>query len=131
MRSVVALADFLETSGIPVYSPRSNMYFDREEIRLMIGAMIFSSLNFQKSVNGMRPLTWQFGTITIIVFYAHSLRNCESRRTTPARMGATNGKASFGIIVENAIIPFRACSINSCSSPVFSRLPVGRGRETA
>lgn len=37
----VALADFLENSGIPVYSPRSNMFFDREEIRLMIGALIF------------------------------------------------------------------------------------------
>lgn len=40
-KKAVALAEFLEASGIPVYSPRSNMFFDREEIRLMIGALIF------------------------------------------------------------------------------------------
>ena len=38
---VVALAEALEAGGIPVYSPRSNMFFDRQEIRLMIGALIF------------------------------------------------------------------------------------------
>jgi DNA helicase-2/ATP-dependent DNA helicase PcrA len=38
---VVALARFLETQGVPVFSPRSNMFFEREEIRLMIGALIF------------------------------------------------------------------------------------------
>lgn len=34
------LAAFLEQQGIPVYSPRANQFFDREEIRLMIGALI-------------------------------------------------------------------------------------------
>ena len=38
---VVALAKALEAGGIPVYSPRSNQFFDRPEIRLMIGALIF------------------------------------------------------------------------------------------
>lgn len=38
---VVALARFLETEGVPVFSPRSNMFFEREEIRLMIGALLF------------------------------------------------------------------------------------------
>lgn len=37
----VALAEFLEENGIPVYSPRSNMFFDREEVRLVLGALIF------------------------------------------------------------------------------------------
>lgn len=35
------LATRLENEGIPVYSPRSQMYFDRHEIKLMIGAIIF------------------------------------------------------------------------------------------
>lgn len=35
------LANFLENNGIAVYSPRANQFFDREEIRLMIGALIF------------------------------------------------------------------------------------------
>lgn len=38
---VVALAKYLESGGIPVYSPRSNLFFEREEVRLMIGALIF------------------------------------------------------------------------------------------
>lgn len=38
---VVALARALEAQGIPVYSPRSNMFFEREEVRLLIGALIF------------------------------------------------------------------------------------------
>jgi len=39
--SVVALSAYLERHGIPVYSPRSGMFFDREEVRLMIGALLF------------------------------------------------------------------------------------------
>lgn len=38
---VRGLASFLEEEGIPVYSPRANQFFDREEIRLMIGALMF------------------------------------------------------------------------------------------
>lgn len=37
----VALSRFLEQNGISVYSPRSNQFFEREEIRLMIGALLF------------------------------------------------------------------------------------------
>jgi DNA helicase-2/ATP-dependent DNA helicase PcrA len=40
-KKVVALSRFLEAHGITVYSPRSNQFFEREEIRLMIGALIF------------------------------------------------------------------------------------------
>ena len=40
-QSAIALAEVLEAGGIPVYSPRSNLFFDRDEIRLMIGALIF------------------------------------------------------------------------------------------
>ncbi|MSW00748.1 MAG: AAA family ATPase [Actinobacteria bacterium] len=37
---VTALARFLERNGMVVYSPRSSQFFEREEIRLMIGAFI-------------------------------------------------------------------------------------------
>ena len=40
-KNVIALAKALEAGGIPVYSPRSNLFFDRTEIRLMIGALTF------------------------------------------------------------------------------------------
>ncbi len=45
---VVALANFLEERNIPVYSPRSNMFFDREEVRLLIGALLFLFPQFPK-----------------------------------------------------------------------------------
>ena len=38
---VKALSQFLEGHGIGVYSPRSNQFFEREEIRLLLGALIF------------------------------------------------------------------------------------------
>lgn len=37
----VDLARYLEQHGIPVHSPRSNMFFEREEIRLALGAILF------------------------------------------------------------------------------------------
>lgn len=45
---VVALARFLEEQGVPVFSPRSNMFFEREEVRLMIGILIFLFPQFPK-----------------------------------------------------------------------------------
>ncbi len=44
----VNLARFLEENGIPVYSPRSNMFFEREEVRLVFGALIFLFPQFPK-----------------------------------------------------------------------------------
>lgn len=34
------LATKLEQKGIPVYSPRANLFFEREEVRLMLGALL-------------------------------------------------------------------------------------------
>ncbi|NHA14596.1 ATP-dependent DNA helicase [Thioalkalivibrio sp. XN279] len=63
---VVALARFLEAEGVPVFSPRSNMFFEREEIRLMIGALIFLFPQFPK------VRAWAEGvTLPIWGFYDH------------------------------------------------------------
>ncbi|RBP01217.1 ATP-dependent DNA helicase [Rossellomorea aquimaris] len=45
---VITLANYLEERNIPVYSPRSNMFFEREEIRLIIGAFLFLFPQFAK-----------------------------------------------------------------------------------
>lgn len=37
---VIGLANFLEEHGINVYSPRSNMFFEREEIKVTIGLIL-------------------------------------------------------------------------------------------
>ena len=36
---VKALADYLEQHSIPIYSPRSDMFFERDEIKLLIGTL--------------------------------------------------------------------------------------------
>lgn len=36
-----ALARFLEANGVPVFAPRSALFFEREEVQLMLGALIF------------------------------------------------------------------------------------------
>lgn len=38
---VLSLSRYLEERNIPVYSPRSNMFFERREIRLAMGALLF------------------------------------------------------------------------------------------
>jgi DNA helicase-2/ATP-dependent DNA helicase PcrA len=38
-KNAVALEKYLEENGINVYAPRSNMFFEREEIKLAIGAL--------------------------------------------------------------------------------------------
>lgn len=48
---IKALADFLEQNGVPVYSPRSDVFFDREEIQLTIGAMIAYFPDYVKRLN--------------------------------------------------------------------------------
>lgn len=45
---VRALVQFLEDNDIPVYAPRSNMFFEREEVRLLIGIFMFILPNFRK-----------------------------------------------------------------------------------
>ena len=37
---VKALADFLEKNGIKVFSPRSDMFFEREEVMLILGCLV-------------------------------------------------------------------------------------------
>lgn len=47
---VIALADFLEARGIPVFSPRSALFFQREEVQLLLGAVIFIFPNLFESL---------------------------------------------------------------------------------
>ncbi len=46
----VKLAEYLERNGIPVYSPRSDMYFQRPEIMMAIGCLITIFPNYYNSL---------------------------------------------------------------------------------
>lgn len=71
----VGLANYLEEKGIPVYSPRSNQFFDREEIKLLIDLFIFYSHSISISVNGMKILSLTFGTTMISNVFLQLKRN--------------------------------------------------------
>ena len=66
-----ALASYLEEHDIPVYAPRSDLYFEREEVRLMIGALLFLFPIF-----GDIRTKWEsrFGSLDIWDFYDTCLR---------------------------------------------------------
>jgi len=61
--NVRKLSNYLESNGIPVYSPRSNMYFDRIEVRLIIGAYlsIFPSyINIRQGNSSYANPIWDY-----------------------------------------------------------------------
>jgi len=44
------MAEFLENNGIPVYSPRSQMFFERNEVRQILGCMMICFPSYRKDV---------------------------------------------------------------------------------
>lgn len=48
--AVTKLADFLEENGISVYSPRSQMFFEREETQLALGCLLLTFPNYIQSL---------------------------------------------------------------------------------
>ncbi len=46
---IVELSAYLEEKGIPVFSPRSDRFFERKEIQLSLGALVFLFPNLEKN----------------------------------------------------------------------------------
>ncbi len=81
-KKVIELAEALEAGGIPVYSPRSNLFFDRTEIRLMIGALIFLFPQFEKArewKEGAHLEIWKYYDYDCFAEFTAELRNPENR----------------------------------------------------
>ncbi len=68
-RRVTALARFLEENHINVYSPRSDMFFERDEIRIALGCFM---LMFPRYVQGLENGDYIFLQQEHITYY----RNC-------------------------------------------------------
>jgi len=76
------LARFLEGSGVPVYSPRSNLFFEREEVRLMVGALIFLFPQFAKVrvwAEGANLPIWDYYDQQCFKPFADELRKPENK----------------------------------------------------
>lgn len=66
---VISLANFLESNGINVYSPRSDMFFQRNEIKFTIGCLM---LMFPSYVKGLEDNEYPYLNDEHITYY----RNC-------------------------------------------------------
>jgi DNA helicase-2/ATP-dependent DNA helicase PcrA len=76
------LARFLEGAGVAVYSPRSNLFFEREEVRLMIGALIFLFPQFSKVrvwAEGATLPIWDYYDQQCFKPFADELRKPENK----------------------------------------------------
>jgi DNA helicase-2/ATP-dependent DNA helicase PcrA len=118
---VVAVARFLEAHGVPVFSPRSNMFFEREEIRLMIGALIFLFPQFP------RVRAWAEGvTLPIWDYYDHQcfkpfideLRKSENKAMLDWARPLAKRHA---VLTQNTDYAFSSLFYQLLQFPMFSR----------
>lgn len=108
----VALAEALEADGIPVYSPRSNQFFDRREIRLMIGALIFLFPQFPEARKWREDAsleTWGYYDDDCFKAFTTELRKpenemmlawCRNRAKTHLHLAESTDYAFSGLFYE-------------------------------
>ncbi|MCL2839112.1 MAG: ATP-dependent helicase [Oscillospiraceae bacterium] len=77
---VLKLARYLETNGINVYSPRSDMFFERDEVRLILGCLM---LMFPQYVGGLENRRFEFLGSEHYDFYINCVRMASDILTKP------------------------------------------------
>lgn len=118
---VVALARFLETEGVPVFSPRSNMFFEREEIRLMIGALIFLFPQFPKVrawAEGVTLPIWDYYDHQCFKPFIDELRKPENK---PLLDWARPLAKRHAVLAQNTDYAFSGLFYQLLQFPLFSR----------
>jgi DNA helicase-2/ATP-dependent DNA helicase PcrA len=118
---VVALARFLEAEGVPVYSPRSNMFFEREEIRLMIGALIFLFPQFPKVrqwAEGAHLDIWIYYDQACFKPFTDELRKPQNKRLLDWARPLAKRHA---VLAQNSDYSFSGLFYQLLQFPLFSR----------
>jgi len=118
---VVALSRFLEKHGISVYSPRSNQFFEREEIRLAIGALIFLFPQFvqvRQWVENAKLAIWDYYDGECFQPFADELRKPENRDLL--KWGRAIAKNHLNL-VDNTDYSFAGLFYQLLRFPLFSR----------
>jgi DNA helicase-2/ATP-dependent DNA helicase PcrA len=118
---VVALARFLESKGVPVFSPRSNMFFEREEIRLMIGALIFLFPQFptvRKWQEGVWLDIWNYYDQDCFKPFTDELRKPENK---PLLDWARPLAKRHAVLTNNTDYAFSGLFYQLLQFPLFSR----------
>lgn len=65
-KQVRELADFFEKNGVHVYSPRSNLFFEREEVKLLLGSLL---LCFPKFVERLEERGFAYNNEALNAYY--------------------------------------------------------------
>lgn len=118
---VLDLARFLEAKGVPVYSPRSNMFFEREEIRLMIGALIFLFPQFPKVrqwAEGAQLAIWDYYDHQCFKAFTDELRKPENSRMLEWARPLAKRHA---VLTQTADYAFSGLFYQLLQFPLFSR----------
>lgn len=118
---VVALARFFEAQGVPVFSPRSNMFFEREEIRLMIGALIFLFPQFPKVrawAEGVHLDIWDYYDHQCFKPFTDELRKPENK---PLLDWARPLAKRHAVLTQNTDYAFSGLFYQLLQFPLFSR----------
>jgi DNA helicase-2/ATP-dependent DNA helicase PcrA len=118
---VVALARFLEAEGVPVFSPRSNMFFEREEIRLMIGALIFLFPQFpqvRKWADDAHLDIWNYYDQQCFKPFTDELRKPENK---PLLDWARPQAKCHALLTQNTDYAFSGLFYQLLQFPLFSR----------
>ncbi|WP_417251077.1 ATP-dependent helicase [Castellaniella sp.] len=118
---VVDLARFLEGQGVPVFSPRSNMFFEREEIRLMIGALIFLFPQFSKIrawAEGVWLPVWEYYDQLCFKPFTDELRKPENK---PLLEWARPLAKRHVVLAQNTDYSFSGLFYQLLQFPLFSR----------
>lgn len=118
---VVRLARFLEAEGVPVFSPRSNMFFEREEIRLMIGALIFLFPQFPKVrawAEGITLPIWDYYDQLCFAAFTTELRKPENK---PLLDWARPLAKRHAVLAKNTDYSFSGLFYHLLQFPLFAR----------
>lgn len=118
---VVALAHFLEAEGVPVFSPRSNMFFERAEIRLMVGALIFLFPQFPKVrawAEGVTLPIWDYYDHQCFAAFATELRKPENKSLLDWARPLAKRHA---VLAQNTDYAFSGLFYQLLQFPLFSR----------
>ncbi|MGL5510331.1 MAG: PD-(D/E)XK nuclease family protein, partial [Microcoleaceae cyanobacterium] len=115
------LAEFLENNGINVYAPRSNQFFEREEVKLMFGALIFLFPQFEqirKWSDDANLEIWEYYDTECYEPFCEQLRLPEN--SSLQRWCAKTAKKHLNLI-ENTNYGFTGLFYELLQFPLFSR----------
>ena len=119
-KNVVRFANALEAAGIPIYAPRSNMFFNRDEIRLLIGALLFLFPQYgsiRQTRKGITFKVWSYYDDCLNDF----LKHLKSGADQQINHWISSKAADHIDLSENTNYPFSGLFYDLLQFPTFSR----------